>query len=171
MNSASGTVPRTYNAGTYSDQAKHFDLADCSAYEMKIGSKSKLLKQFTQYVLVGGLAFAVDFLALYAFTAHAGLHYLVSATTGFLLGLVTNYVLCIWLVFDHRTLSNRMHEFIIFAAIGLVGLVLNNLIIFGLTEGVSFHYLHSKILAASIILVFNFSVRRALLFTERKAAS
>jgi len=51
----------------------------------------RIVSQFAQYVLVGGLAFVVDFTALFVLTDYFGLHYLVSASLAFLLGLITNY--------------------------------------------------------------------------------
>lgn len=125
-----------------------------------------VIQQFARYVLVGGLAFIVDFTALFFLTESLEFHYLVSASIAFLLGLVTNYLLCISWIFHHRTVSNRLHEFIIFSLVGIAGLLLNNLLIFLLTEFVSFHYLMSKAVAAAVILVFNFSLRRSLLFAE-----
>lgn len=126
-----------------------------------------LVRQFTQYVLVGGLAFLIDFSTLYVLTTHGGLHYLASATAGFTLGLIANYLLCTLWIFDHRNLQNRVHEFAIFAAIGVAGLLLNNFIIFALTDWAMLYYLHSKLIAAAAILFFNFGLRRTILFTQR----
>lgn len=129
-----------------------------------------LVRQFAQYVVVGGLAFCIDFATLFLLAKYSGFHYLVAATAGFLLGLLANYLLCIAWIFDQRTLDNRSHEFVIFAAIGIVGLALNNLIIFGMTEWVGIHYLHSKLVAAALILMFNFGLRKSLLFTKKVTA-
>lgn len=126
-----------------------------------------LFRQFAQYVLVGGLAFCIDFATLFLLAKHGGVHYLTAATAGFLLGLLANYLLCIAWIFDQRTLDNRSHEFAIFAAIGIVGLALNNLIIFALTEWIGIHYLYSKLVAAALILIFNFGLRKSLLFTKK----
>lgn len=125
-----------------------------------------ILRQFTQYVLVGGLAFIVDISVLFLATEMAGLHYLISASIAFLAGLATNYLLCIVWVFDFRALNNKVHEFIIFGAIGILGLLLNNLLMYLLTEHMGLHYLVSKIVAAIAILLFNFSLRRTLLFRD-----
>lgn len=132
-------------------------------------STNRILRQFARYVLVGGLAFVVDFTGLFLLTESLGLHYLISASIAFLLGLVTNYILCIAWIFDYRAVSNRAHEFTIFAVIGVAGLLLNNLLMFFLTEFLSFHYLISKVGAAALILILNFSLRRSLLFAETKA--
>ena len=127
-----------------------------------------LMRQFVQYILVGGLAFVVDFITLFLLTEKFALHYLVSASVAFLLGLVTNYLLCVAWIFDYRALQNQAHEFAIFSLIGLVGLLLNSLLMYGFTDFLGFYYLLSKAGAAALILFFNFFFRRLLLFSERK---
>lgn len=129
---------------------------------------SQVTRQFGQYVLAGGLAFLFDFAALFLLTEHVGLHYLVSASIAFLLGLATNYLLCIVWIFDYRALKNQAHEFAIFSMIGVAGLLLNNVLMFLLTELVGLHYLASRTQAALLILFFNFSLKRFLLFSESK---
>ena len=129
----------------------------------------KVLHQFGRYVVVGGLAFLVDFGTLFTLTHYADFHYLVSATAGFLLGLLVNYLICIRWIFDFRALSDARHEFAVFAGVGVAGLILNNGIIYALTEWADIHYLSSKVIAAGLILIFNFSLRRTLLFSERKS--
>lgn len=130
----------------------------------------KLLIQFLRYAAVGGAAFVVDFSMLYFLTEHLGVYYIGSATAGFLAGLVVNYLLCVFLIFDFRAINNPTHEFGIFAAIGIAGLVLNNSLIWSLTELAGFHYLASKLVAAVLVLVFNFTLRRQLLFSNNRFA-
>lgn len=129
-----------------------------------------IMRQFAQYVCVGGLAFGVDIAALFLLTEKVGFHYISSASIAFVLGLATNYILCVAVVFDYRALQNRAHEFVIFSLIGVAGLLLNNLLIFLFTEFLGFYYLVSKAGAAVFILFFNFFLRRLLLFSERKKA-
>ena len=99
------------------------------------------------------------------------MHYLVSASLAFLIGLATNYLLCIAWIFDHRAQKNQAYEVAIFSLIGLAGLLLNNLVMFLLTEFVGLHYLISRAQAAVLILLFNFSLKRFLLFSESKKAA
>lgn len=127
-----------------------------------------VFKQFAQYVVVGGLAFLVDFAILYFLTDKAGLHYLASASIAFLVGLLVNYALCVVWIFEVRAIAHRGHEFAVFSIIGLVGLVLNNGLLYVLTDQAGLHYLLSKMFAAGVILIFNFGMRRAILFTERQ---
>lgn len=124
-----------------------------------------LAQQFIRYVGVGGFSFLVDFACLYLLTDLAGWHYLLAATAAFVAGLVTNYLLCLRWVFDFRRMHHRLHEFVVFGIIGLAGLLLNNLLLFLLTEEVGLHYLLSKLFAAAFVLLFNFSLRRWMLFS------
>ena len=140
-------------------------------FQLETWPAQKALRQFAQYVLVGGAAFAVDISVLYLLTEEAGLHYLISATIAFLLGLVTNYLLCIAWVFDIRIMSNRLYEFTLFGLIGIAGLLLNNVLLYTLTDGLGLHYLVSKFVAAGVILIFNFSLRRRMLFSARHTAA
>lgn len=126
-----------------------------------------LVRQFSQYATVGGLAFVIDFSALVVLTEQVGFHYLISASISFILGLITNYVLCVTWVFDHRAVSNRLHEFGIFSAIGLLGLIANDAVMFVLTDEFGVNYLLSKVAAAGMILLLNFSLRRNILFSRR----
>lgn len=130
----------------------------------------KLLTQFVSYVAVGGVAFVVDLGTLYLLTEFFGIYYIASATAGFLLGLIVNYLLCVIWIFDFRAIEKAAHEFGLFAAIGIVGLLLNNLLIYLLTEFVGIHYVISKMIAAALVLVFNFALRRQLLFSNNRYA-
>ena len=120
--------------------------------------------QFFRYIFVGGAAFIVDFVSLFIFTDVFGVYYLISAAIAFTLGLIANYTLSINWVFNKRTLDNKLSEFTIFAVIGIVGIFLNALIIYLFTEYVGLFYLVSKIIAAALILFWNFFARKVTLF-------
>lgn len=121
--------------------------------------------QFFRYIFVGGVAFLVDFASLYILTDYFGIFYLTSAAIAFILGLITNYMLSINWIFNRRTLSNKTMEFTVFALIGIIGLGLNELFIWVFTAELNFYYLMSKILAAIIILFWNFFARKITLFS------
>ena len=142
---------------------------------MKVAIKSvsqKLLKdqtdqtriQLFRYMFVGGAAFIVDFVSLFILTDFFGIYYLISAAIAFILGLIANYLLSVSWVFNKRTLENRTFEFGIFALIGIVGLGLNEVFIWFFTQDLQIYYLFSKILAAAIILFWNFFARKFTLF-------
>lgn len=120
--------------------------------------------QFFRYIFVGGVAFLVDFTSLYVLTDFCGLFYLYSAAVAFILGMVVNYILSISWVFNKRRLESKTIEFSVFAAIGIIGLGLNEIFIWFFTAELNFFYLISKILAAIIILFWNFFARKITLF-------
>ena len=124
----------------------------------------KLLIQFVRYFFVGGFAFVVDFGLLYILTEYAGLHYLLSATLSFIAGLLVNYIIsCLW-VFNGSKFKNRLVEFLFFAAIGVVGLALNDTLIWLFTDCIGTHYMFSKIVAAAMVYLWNFFARKYLVF-------
>ena len=128
------------------------------------GTTDRLLVQLVRYFFVGGFAFVVDFGLLYILTEYAGLHYLLSATLSFISGLLVNYISsCIW-VFSNSKFKNRLVEFLFFASIGVVGLLLNDALIWLFTDCIGTHYMFSKIVAAAMVYLWNFFARKYLVF-------
>src|SRR3989338_3757285 len=127
-----------------------------------------LTGQFFRYFIVGGVAFIVDFTLLFLLTEFGHIHYLLSASVAFMAGIAVNYVLSVSWVFDHRSLNNKVHEFAIFAVVGILGLAFNAALMWLFTELVGFHYLGSKMVAAVLIFLFNFGARKVLLFSGRR---
>ena len=120
--------------------------------------------QLFRYIFVGGAAFLVDFTSLFILTQYFGIFYLISAALAFILGLAVNYLLSVRWVFNNRKLENRSFEFGVFAIIGMAGLGLNEFLIWFFTQDIQIFYLFSKILAAVIILFWNFFARKFILF-------
>ena len=120
--------------------------------------------QFFRSIFVGGLATIVDFGFLYFFTEFVNIYYLTSAALAFILGLTTNYILSIVWVFNRRKFTKKWLEFVIFAIIGIVGLILNELIIWYFTEYLHFHYLLSKVVSTIVVFSWNFLARKFILF-------
>lgn len=128
------------------------------------GPTDNTIVQLFRYLFVGGAAFLIDFGVLFALTEWAGVHYLIAAAVAFLAGLCANYMLSIAWVFSSRRMANRRLEFAVFALIGVVGLGLNELIIWQCTDTLGFHYLVSKMVAAGIVMFWNFFARKLALF-------
>ena len=129
---------------------------------------NNLFIQLFRYGFVGGAAFLVDYGVLVLLTEVFGMHYLLSATISFILGLVTNYLLSVSWVFNNRTVGNRWVEFAVFAVIGVVGLGLNALIMYLCTDKLHIHYMISKIISTVLVFFWNFFARKIILFKTRK---
>ena len=128
--------------------------------------KLKLLLEFSRYTLVGGLAFIFDFGLLYILTKWGGLHYLLSATIAFTVGLIVNYVLSILWVFAYRSCEDKRLEFALFAIVGVGGIVLTDVSMAVLTPLLYGNYLLAKGITAILVFLWNFFLRRQLLFAE-----
>jgi len=122
------------------------------------------IMEFLRYVLTAIIASSLDFLCLYTLTEVFHIYYLASAVPAFLVGLITSYILNITWVFENRRFNDWWFEFGIFTSIGLVGLFLNEILIWVFTEHVHFHYLVSKALSVIIVFFWNFLARKSTLF-------
>jgi putative flippase GtrA len=117
---------------------------------------------------VGGFAFIVDYGTLYILKEYVGINYLLSAAIAFILGLAVNYLLSTLWVFPDSRLNNKMAEFIVFASIGLVGLLINEVIMYICCEVLTIHYMISKLCSTGIVFFWNFFARKIILFTKTK---
>ncbi len=125
---------------------------------------SNTLIQLFRYTFVGGIAFVFDFGLLYILTEYFNVYYLISVAIAFMLGLSINYYLSIKWVFDKRSIKSKYVEFITFTFIGIIGLVLSEIIIWSFTEFVNVYYLYSKLIATFFVYLWNFFIRKYMLF-------
>lgn len=124
------------------------------------------LIQLFRYFFVGGFAFVVDYGSLFILTEYCEVNYLTSAAIAFLLGLLINYLISILWVFDKRIVNNRWVEFLIFAVIGGIGLVLNEIIMYFGREILGLHYMFSKLCSTGIVFFWNFFARKIILYKK-----
>lgn len=122
----------------------------------------RLLQEFMTYVLVGGLAFLVDYGVLWL-SLQAGLHYAPATVLGFCAGLSTNYLLCISWVW-RGTSATSLRDFINFALIGIGGLLLTLLLMWLAVDLARLRPELAKPFIAGIVLVWNFGLRRLFVF-------
>ena len=118
--------------------------------------------QLLRYLIVGGIAFIVDFSILYLLVNFLGFNYLIAAAISFITGLIINYLLSISWVFNRSPESVLSSSFLIFLVTGLVGLGLNEILMFFFTHIIGLEYLYSKIIAVPIVLFWNFISRKYL---------
>lgn len=122
--------------------------------------------QFLRYTCVGGIAFALD-LGVYAFAIYAlGIHYLVAAALGFLLGLATNYALSVMWVFSDRKFDNRLLEFALFACIGGIGIGITEVLLYVLVDLLGAGYIFARLITTGVVYIWNFMARKWGLFNK-----
>ena len=127
-----------------------------------------ILEESGRYFLVALAALTLDYGLLVGLTELAHVNYLVSAGVGFSAGLALNYMLSTAFVFRERPVASRWIEAAGFAFIGIAGLALNEGLMKLFVEFGGLGYAIAKIPVAGVGFVFNFGVRRLLLFTKWK---
>ncbi len=128
-------------------------------------SNSTFVQAF-RFGVVGLVAFAVDFSCLLGAVEFLGLNYLVSAAVGYSVGLCVNYLLCVRWVFPCRRFADRRTEFILFFLVGLTGLMLTEIVLWIGTEIFELDFRVSKIAALFVCALWNFVLRKIVLFSN-----
>ena len=127
------------------------------------GATENTLIQFFRYCFVGGAA-TVVFDQHYAILANG---------CSFVAGLLANYFLSTFWVFRSSKVQSRLVEFLAFAAIGVVGLLLTIGItkVSEITLGniTSAYQMIGKVVSTMVAFLWNFFARKYLLFSKKEA--
>lgn len=122
-------------------------------------------QEIFRYFIAGGLAFFTDLAILYSCTELLGIHYLQSNILSYSCGLIVAYVLNTRWVFSYRRYAQKTkREFLIFAAIALVGLLISEVVLLALVSEGSVYFIYAKFVATFFVMVFNFIAKKRLLF-------
>ena len=120
---------------------------------------AKTIKQAGKYLVVGGFCTIVDMGLLYQLTS-LGAHYMLSAAVSFTTGVTLNYFMCTGWIFKESKIKNKGVEMLLYFVISIIGLLINLVGIWLLTELLALHYMLSKLLATMATLVWNFLSRK-----------
>lgn len=126
----------------------------------------QLSTEFLRYIAASAAGLGVDFSLYVGLTELAGWHYLVSAVGGFCAGAASVYALSVAWVFSERRFRRSDFEFLIFVGIGVLGLGITELVLYVGTELSGLDYRLSKVFAAGTVFLFNFCLRKLILFTR-----
>lgn len=124
----------------------------------------KLVKQIIKFGIVGASAFLIDYSILYILTEFFEIYYLYSSVISFSVSVIFNYILSIKWVFDVSK-KQTIKEFSTFIILSIIGLIINQLIMFVMVEKASIWYMFSKIVSTIIVMVYNFITRK--IFIEK----
>lgn len=138
-----------------------------AARRKAVPAPRRVAREFILYFGCSLLALAADF-GLYATGIRMGINYPLAAAIGFSAGLWLAYTLSVRYVFIKRRLSSEGAEFMVFAGIGLLGLLLTEALLWLMVGRGGIGPLPAKVAAAGIVFGFNFGARKALLFSASK---
>lgn len=123
----------------------------------------KLIKQILRFGIVGGTAFIIDYALLYICTEYLGIYYFISSIISFSISTIFNYIASIYWVFDVNKEKSQSKNFVLFVGLSIVGLGINQLIMWFGVEQLHVYYMIVKIGATAIVMVFNFITRKMFL--------
>ena len=104
---------------------------------------------------------------LYFLTEVIHVHYLWSAGISFSLGMLFIYFFSIYWVFDYRFYEKKRIELPIFMIIGIIGLLINQLGLYIITEFYGMYYMVSKLLVTGLVFSWNYLARKNMLFVKK----
>ncbi|MBC5660324.1 GtrA family protein [Anaerosacchariphilus sp. NSJ-68] len=139
----------------------------------------KLFGQIIKFGAVGFLCFFIDYFIMVALTELAGIPSFVSSACSYTISTVVNYILSITVVFDADKEANKTAQFAVFVILSLIGLGINQLMMWAGTswlEGLMgrnsalaayarYAYMVVKIFATAVVMVYNFITRK--IFIEK----
>lgn len=150
----------------------------------------KLLEQILKFGAVGFLCFFIDYIiglitlniviAVGAFGEEGfTMGSQIGSALGFTVSVIVNYILSFKFVFERKEDMNRKAEFVVFIVLSVIGLGLNQLIIWVCTVliygnvawiqallGYNLAYTAAKVIATAVVMVYNFVTRK--IFLEKK---
>ena len=120
---------------------------------------NKLVKQIFRFTLIGGIAFLIDSTILFILTDYVGVHYLISSMISFTVSVIFNYIMSILWVFDVNKNQTR-RDIVIFFILSLIGLGINQLIMYISVDLMNIYYMISKVISTALVMVYNFITRK-----------
>jgi putative flippase GtrA len=126
----------------------------------------KTIKQVILYIFFGGIATIVDMYLLFVLTNYMQIHYLISAFISYFCGMITNYS------FNKKNNFNNcdkriFRQFIKFSFVALIGLGLNQLILFTLVSFFGLWYMIAKIFSVLIVTTWSYLGHRNITFNDK----
>lgn len=121
----------------------------------------KLINQILKFGVVGGIAFVIDYGILFLLAKVIGLNELISAAISFIISLTFNYFLSTKWVFEAKKQTPK--EVIIFVLLSVVGLGINEVLIYLGTKKLGIDVMIVKLFATAIVMVYNFITRKLII--------
>lgn len=120
---------------------------------------SKRIREIIKFVINGGVSFVVDYGILYILTEFCGVYYLISAAVSFTASVIVNYIICVLWVFEGAKNTNNRAKFI-FILSSVVGLALNQILMWLFVSKFGIYYMFAKIIATILVMFWNYVAKR-----------
>jgi len=129
-------------------------------------SQEDLIVQIFKFLVVGGIATVIDWVIYFVLYHFLKIPPSLANIMSFVVSVSYNYWASCKYVFNVTKDKSRLRLFIEFIIFAVIGLGINEVIIFALYNKAGWNAMLVKILATAIVMVFNFVTRKK--FLERK---
>ncbi|MCI8417966.1 MAG: GtrA family protein [Lachnospiraceae bacterium] len=136
---------------------------------MEKNNMQKLKEQIIKFGIVGFLCFFIDYGIMTGLIELFGVDKLIASGISFSVSVIVNYILSITVVFDADKEANKAGQFVVFLILSIIGLGINQLIMWAGTAWLDVYmkrsYMLVKIFATGVVMVYNFITRK--IFIEK----
>lgn len=120
-------------------------------------------QKFIKFGIIGVIATIIDYVVMVICKEKIGMTVLWSSFMGFCISLIFNYILNMKYVFSKKEGVKERYVIAIFLITSLIGLGINQLIIYIFSYLNNVHYLISKLIATGVVLIWNFVSKKLLI--------
>lgn len=114
-----------------------------------------LLLKFIKFCVVGASGMIIDFGTTWVLKEKVKINKYIANSTGFILAATSNYLLNRLWTFQSGN-SHIAKEYFSFMVISIIGLGINNLVLFLLTDKMKLNFYLSKLFAIGVVTIWNF---------------
>lgn len=123
----------------------------------------KLAEQIMKFGVVGFLCFGIDYGLMIILTEVCEISYLLSSGISFSISVMVNYTLSLKFVFETDKNNNKIVEFFVFIILSVIGLGINQVLMWLCVDKFHIHYMISKIGVTGVVMIYNFVTRKLIL--------
>jgi putative flippase GtrA len=122
-----------------------------------------LIQKFIKFCVVGFSGMMIDFGTTWILKEKVKVNKYIANSTGFILAATSNYIWNRFWTFQSEN-SHVVTEYFSFIIISLIGLAINNFLIYLLSDKMKFNFYLSKLIAIGVVTVWNFVLNYLITF-------
>ena len=123
----------------------------------------ELTVQFAKFGIVGAIAFCIDYGLFLLMTYVFGINYLIASAISIVISTIFNFAASMRYVFAGKRGQTRSQQFVIFFVLSVVGLGVNQLVLWMCVDLLAWLAWVGKLAATFIVMIFNFVTRKVFL--------